>query len=219
MQLRLDSTDVLLAWTLDNRYVRELNCTERALYSLEPGCDAEGIYPTATPFEYVAQPPPTITPLPRTPSPGPTATITPTVQPRPILTAQVGEQRGEVAIGDVQIWSYEGQAGEQLTIRVEADSPANWATRGGDEPASPGALDTMVILTAPDGSDLNVYDQLTMLALDPPQSQDIEDGVNTDSLLEGFELPVDGTYTIEVSGYLYQTGGAYTLSIESQPPE
>ena len=51
------------------------------------------------------------------------------------------------------------------------------------------------------------------------QSGDIEPGINTDSLVEGLALSKNGTYQIEVSGALYRTGGAYTLIIESTPPE
>ena len=35
-QWRIDTHSELMAWTLDNRYVRELTCEERAIYRLEP---------------------------------------------------------------------------------------------------------------------------------------------------------------------------------------
>jgi WD40 repeat protein len=47
---RVDTLPQLLNWTFEHRYVRELTCTERALYSVVPGCDLQGIYPTRTPF-------------------------------------------------------------------------------------------------------------------------------------------------------------------------
>jgi hypothetical protein len=122
------------------------------------------------------------------------------------------------APGDYQIWQYHGTAGETLTIQAVADLPANWVSRGDDTAAPTGVLDTLVIVTAPDGRDLNVYNTGGGMFYDPPQSDDIEAGVNTDSLVEGLVLPVDGTYQIIVSGAQYQTGGAYTLIMEAQPP-
>jgi hypothetical protein len=38
---RIDSTlDELLSWTENNRYVPELTCEQRELYSVEPLCEA-----------------------------------------------------------------------------------------------------------------------------------------------------------------------------------
>jgi WD40 repeat protein len=45
-RLSLD-LDKLLDWTYANREVRELNCTERELYRIEPPCNADGTLPTA----------------------------------------------------------------------------------------------------------------------------------------------------------------------------
>ncbi|MBN1200539.1 MAG: protein kinase [Anaerolineae bacterium] len=220
-EYRIDSLDELRAWTLANRHVRELTCTERALYSLEPGCDAAGLFPTSTPYLTV-QPAATATLTPTVDFAHATATLTatttPTILPRPILTAQVGEQRGEVAIGNNQVWAYKGYAGEVLTIRVSADNPVNGFVPSEEEPLPDGMLDTVVIVTAPDGVDMNARGYLPA-RFDPPESNDIEPDVNTDSLIEGLVLPVNGTYRIEVSGLQYQTGGSYTLTIESQLPD
>jgi len=38
-QLRVDTSDELLAWVQENRYVREFTCEERALYRIEPLCE------------------------------------------------------------------------------------------------------------------------------------------------------------------------------------
>jgi WD40 repeat protein len=47
---RIDSTlDELLAWTKANRYIPDLTCDQRALYRLEPLCDANGTTSTNTP--------------------------------------------------------------------------------------------------------------------------------------------------------------------------
>ncbi len=38
-QFRIDTAAELLAWTLENRYIRDLTCAERALYQIEPLCE------------------------------------------------------------------------------------------------------------------------------------------------------------------------------------
>lgn len=219
-QHRLDSAGQLVAWAVNHRYIRELDCHERALYQLTPGCDAAGVWPTRTPY---------LTAIPTSASAtataggrvaaAPLASATLSATPRPRLAARQGANRGEVAAGDYQVWQYAGRAGERLTLRVEADVPANWASRGGAATAvAAGVLDTLVIVTDPDGRDLNVYNSGGGMVYDPPQSDDIEAGVNTNSLLPDLVLPVDGVYQIIVSGSGYRTGGAYTLFVESQPP-
>ncbi len=218
VQWRLDSLDQLVTWTLDNRIVRELTCDERALYQLAPLCDDAGRVPTRTPYP-TARPTAAIIAAPALDLSGPTSVVTPTpsVTPRPQLIAIVGENRGEVAVGDGQVWQYEGRAGETLTIRVNADLPANWAGRRDEHmlPAA-GVLDTLVIVTAPDGRDLNVYNSGGGMVYAPAQSDDIEAGALTDSLAESLVLPVAGLYEITISGAGYRTGGAYTMIIESQ---
>jgi hypothetical protein len=207
-QYRIDARDQLVAWTLANRYVRELTCNERTLYQLDPECEGDGIFPTRTPY-------PTAVPT-ATPAEAPVddladadttlATVTPTITPHPVLAAVPGEQQGEIRVGDHQVWLYTGQAGESLTVRVNAVPEA-------------GELDSRVVITAPDGRDLNVFNRGGGSFYDPAQSDDIEPGVITDSLVENLVLPVDGIYQIIVSGSGYRSGGAYTLMIESRPPE
>jgi len=218
---RLDSRDELLAWTMNHRLVRELTCDERQLYQLDVLCDVAGQYPTRTPF-----PPMVPTAVSSdtladgiagaTPS---AAIPTPSVTPRPVLTASVGENRGEVAVGDYQVWQYAGRAGEILSIQVHADMPANWAERGGTHDTSDaGVLDSLIIVTAPDGRDLNVYNSGGGMNYSPSTSDDIVPGAITDSLVDDLVLSVTGTYQIIVSGSGYDTGGTYTMIIESQVP-
>jgi hypothetical protein len=210
-QYRIDSPDQLITWTLDHRVVPEPDCDERTLYQLEPACDAAGVFPTRTPYP-TAYPTATIAAVPAgdlvTPS-----TATPSVTPRPILIAHLGENRGEVPVGGDQVWQYKGQAGETLTIRANADLPVNGAN------PSAGMLDTLVIVTDPDDRDLNVYNSGGGMVYHPAQSNDIQAGVNTDSLVDELVLPVSGTYQIIVSGSGYRTGGAYTLTLESRMPD
>jgi WD40 repeat protein len=217
-QWRIDTLDDLMAWTLANRDVRELTCTERALYSVEPGCDDQGVFPTRTPYP---------TPQATTPTPPRTVdlapdesvvTVTPPIPPRPVLTAQVGEQHGKVAIGDHQTWAYAGRAGESLTIQVNADQPCNWETPPESVPTSEiNCLDTLVLVKMPDGQDMNFNSLVGMF--EPTTCNDIEPGTNTNSRIDDLMLPEDGTYRITVSGFRFETGGVYTLTIESTPPE
>ena len=218
-QFRIDSTDQLIEWALDNRYIRELDCSERRLYQIEPACNEAGVFPTRTPystaFPTAASTAAADTNLTRTATLP--ADATRVISPQPMLMARLGENRGEVNIGGYQAWQYEGQAGEEITIHVRADRPANWADRGGQETtAAAGVLDTLVIITAPDGRDLNVYNSGGGMLYAYPQSDDIETGTNTDSLVAGLVLPVDGVYQIIVSGSGYRTGGTYTMFINSQ---
>jgi hypothetical protein len=108
-----------------------------------------------------------------------------------------------MAMADTQLWPYEGRAGEVLTIRVEADHPANWATRSQTEPTPEGGwFDTRLSVTSPEGT-------ILLGGFYSKEHNDIDPGQNTNSQIEGLTLPVDGTYFILVSGYLFQTGGAY----------
>jgi hypothetical protein len=75
----------------------------------------------------------------------------------------------------------------------------------------------MVVVVGADGVALNIINVGGALLFDPLTSDDIDPGVNTDSLIEGLILPVDGLYRIEVYG-AEQTSGPYTLTIESAPP-
>jgi WD40 repeat protein/energy-coupling factor transporter ATP-binding protein EcfA2 len=113
---RVQSVAELVLWSLDNRWVRELTCAERQQYAVDPLCDEEGVYPTWTPY-------PTLTPTvfgSPTPLPVWTPIDTPTPTPLPVA-AQVGEQEGEIAVGGGQVWTYQGAAGEVLTITTVAD--------------------------------------------------------------------------------------------------
>lgn len=127
-------------------------------------------------------------------------TFTPTPTASAQRVAQLGTQHSQIPLTGGEVWTYDGHAGEVLTIRVNADKPANdtdEATR-----AEKGLLDTYFILHAPDGSVLAEVD-------------DINPGIVTNSLLENFSLPSSGTYSIEVRGWNNSTGGGYRLVLES----
>ena len=114
--------------------------------------------------------------------------------------AQLGENRGEIPEGGSEIWTYEGQAGDILTIKAEADKPANEANT--EERLQAGLLDMMLIIYAPDG---------TIIA----KADDIQPGTVTDSVIEGLQLPADGTYQIEALGLEKELSGAYTLTLQA----
>lgn len=119
---------------------------------------------------------------------------TPTAVPAIVGTAQIGNNRGEIAIGERDLWTYEGSRGEVLNIRVEADNPVN--TR---QDVS-GLLDTYIVIYTPDGEVLT-------------EADDFDEGIITDSYIRGLSLPEDGSYQIEVRGYNLESGGEYTLKL------
>jgi hypothetical protein len=185
IQWRLATPELeeLLAWIDTNRYVRELNCEERELYQIKPLCEVELVEAKATPepMDGGLEAPDRIK-----------------------HTAQVGENRGEIVLGDFQIWLYEGQVGEVLTIRVLADNPADnvpYFNR-----LEHGVMDTVLYIISPDGTIIAMNDDAETIEM------------TTNSLIEGLVLPVDGTYRIEVHSVGGLNEGAYTLIIESSPP-
>ena len=112
--------------------------------------------------------------------------------------ASLGENRGAL-MGGSDIWTYEGQAGDILTIKAEADNPANDAYPQKRREA--GLLDMMLIVSF----------NGTILA----KANNIQPGMMTDSMIEGLQLPTDGTYKIEVFGLKKEGRGAYTLTLQA----
>ena len=165
--------DELLDWINGNRYVRELTCDEREAYRIEPLCQI------------------------------PVPTVAPAVTPRLRGRAHPGENRGEIILSSFDVWQYEGQAGETLTIRLNADRPANHAYSSMRFKFD--LLDTVLAIIAPGRRTL-------------AQNDDTIGGLITNSLIEGLVLPVDGTYRIEARGW-ENTAGRYTLVIQSTLPE
>jgi hypothetical protein len=90
-----------------------------------------------------------------------------------------------------------------LNIRVNADKPANEA--GSREQQERGLFDARFIVRAPDGKVLIEADDTVTTTLR-----------TTDPAVESLRLPVDGIYPIEVRSFGDETGGAYTMVIESQ---
>jgi hypothetical protein len=110
--------------------------------------------------------------------------------------AHIGDNRGEAAAGVWENWSYEGQAGEVLTVRVNADIP--WES---NQIVNTDGFDPWLLVWSPDGSQLD---------------ENFDYGLYfTDALIENMSLPVDGTYLINIADYVHDSSGAYTLIIES----
>ncbi|MBI5957444.1 MAG: hypothetical protein HY866_01825 [Chloroflexi bacterium] len=114
-----------------------------------------------------------------------------------------GDNRGEIALGEADVWMYTGQAGEVLNMQLKADRPAGDTTA--DQRIEFGLLDTMLVIRAPDGS---------LLA-----ANDDTNDTDTDSSLLDVSLPADGDYQIEVRSWGSQSAGSYTLLIESSLAE
>jgi WD40 repeat protein len=180
---------------LTERYAPELTCEQRRVFRVLPSCDGMNSVPDSAAY-------PTLTPAPTLadlfPSRTPAATNTPAPTPISAGTAQVGDNRGEIAIGGAETWIYNGGYGETLTIRVMADHPAN------DAEDRAGLLDTYLTVYTPNGDILYLAD-------------DIVPGRQTDSLIEDLILGSIGEYRIVVSSWNNESGGAYTLVIQSTP--
>jgi WD40 repeat protein len=153
--------------------------------------------PTLSPIILTVNAPATPTIPVWTPLPSPTASYTPTLTSTPVM-ARAGEQRGEIQRSSAQVWMYAGQAGDAVTIRVNADLPAV-----NDQVQNESGLDTYVTIYTPDG---------TILADNDDRSSDPH---YTDSYIESVTLPADGLYQIVVSDLLNANAGGYILVVES----
>jgi hypothetical protein len=122
-------------------------------------------------------------------------TMTPTAAAETGLEAEVGENEGEIEIGGGQLWTYEGEEGDIITIHVLADDPYYV-----DGETFEDGFDTIVTVRAENG---------TILA----EADDILTGTDSNPLIENLVLPEDGTYEIEVRSWDNRSGGEYTLVI------
>ncbi|MFN8371619.1 MAG: WD40 repeat domain-containing protein [Anaerolineae bacterium] len=178
------------------RFVPVLSCEQRIAYRVEPYCAADGTQPSITPY-------PSMTPTALSTAIFPTPTSYPSRTPAatPVAAAnraEAGEQHGEVQVGGGEVWTYYGSYGETLNIRVVADNPAN------DNEDRVGLFDSYLSISSPAGRVLYVSD-------------DIDPGVVTDSYISGLVLAATGVYEIEVRSWNNESGGTYTLIIESTP--
>jgi hypothetical protein len=180
-QLTNPSLDEMLAWVADNRYLRELSCEERQLYKIdEELCVQQAEEHAEATLE-------------------PGITVMEVIE-RPHQIAQIGENQGEINLGNFDIWIYEGKAGEILSIQLIAEHPADDTPL--EQAAELGLLDTILFVIGPDGSLLTGNDNADA------------DVFTSNSKVAGLELPVDGEYRLEARSYLDASEGGYTLVIE-----
>lgn len=134
-----------------------------------------------------------------TPTPAPSQTPAPTAMPVPAGTAQLGDNSGKIVPGQSQVWTYVGSASEFLMIRTQAVRPAY------DTPAQEqrerALLNVVFTMRKPDGTSLR-------------QETSSQAGPVGNIWGEMLVLPVTGTYQIEVSSAVTETGGAYTLTLK-----
>ncbi|MDZ4762920.1 MAG: TIR domain-containing protein [Chloroflexota bacterium] len=118
-----------------------------------------------------------------TPSPTPA----PTARASQAGAAGVGAQRGVIEIGGGVFWTYNGVAGEALTVRVNSTE-----------------FDTIVSMLDQSGTETAFNDDTTGLG----------GATTTNSRIDVF-LPANGVYRIEVRSFQNQSGGNYVLAVES----
>jgi len=196
----------IVPWIGANRHVRALTCQERELYQIEPFCDANG-HPTDEVQDLLTEVEMNLSTVePTSPLPSPLASPPPlpaalTRTPR---NARVGENRGELARHDFDVWAYEGRVGEILALQMIADKPIADGTPRHEQNAHD-SLDALLILIAPDGSQLALGDN----------QEPVGGMAVSDARIEGIRLPMSGTYLVQARSYWDEGAGGYSLFIES----
>lgn len=105
-------------------------------------------------------------------------------------SAHQGENDGVLQSGRSQLWTYYGEAGEMVTIRIEPDRPL------------PNGPDTYLIVRTPSGEILAENDDWSRTEYDP--------------CIDQLKLPETGIYEIEVHSYAGYRSGEYALIIGDQ---
>lgn len=195
---RIDSLDQVVLWTYANRYIEPLSCEQRDLYRVAVRCDARGSFPTATPYATSAPTlAPTLMPTPTGQAVQPSAT--PTLTPLPEVLLSVAA-RGDLAVGGRDLYTFFGRAGDVITVRAQANQPANSET---DQVAQvqQGLLDI----------NLTLFNASGFLVA---ENDNIADGL-TDAQIGPLALPSDGLYTMQINNINNpEVGGPYTLLVE-----
>ncbi len=104
-----------------------------------------------------------------TPTAAPTSTSPPQVVQQPITPGETVS--GEILPGGRDLWSFEGAAGQRITITMREDDSG---------------LDAVLILVGPDGAELR-YDD--------------DGWYGFNAIIQDYRLPLDGTYTITALGF------------------
>ncbi len=197
----------LVDWIDANRALRELTCLERETYRIEPLC-VNGVSEetSAGMLAAVRRATATLDNAPATPQEVTAGDGPPdlTLPERAPMVAVLGENRGELARGDFDIWIYEGRAGEVITVHMVADRPLTDRTISLDERYEAGVLDTDLAIIGPDGKLMDFVNDETTVDLQR----------YSDARIIAVRLPEDGPYRIEARSALDDQAGPYTLIIE-----
>lgn len=112
-----------------------------------------------------------------------------------------GENEGSIYMDGQQLWSFEGEAGEVITLRVTADY---WdeSFLNAEPLLLQRRLDTILTLNEPMGGQF---------------AFDNDSDGTTNSELVNITLPSDGTYTVSVGSFGGLTRGGYRLFFERNP--
>ena len=119
-----------------------------------------------------------------TPTAAPISTSPPAVVQQPITPGQTVS--GEILPGGSDLWSFEGAAGQRITITMQEDDSG---------------LDTVLILMGPDGTELR-YDD--------------DGWYGFNSIIPDYPLPQDRTYTIMALGYGSSAGAYLLMLADLQ---
>ncbi len=115
----------------------------------------------------------------------PTPSPTPLPTPVDVGTISFGQSvRGELGVGERQVWHFTGEAGQVISISLFAD---DWTD-----------TDTYLELLGPDGERI---------------AEDDDGGPALNSLIRGVSLPTDGDYTILVRTFNDAGDGGYELTL------
>ena len=148
-KIETPSLEELLDWIDSHRVVRELTCTERDLYQIEPLYDGEiSDHDSALMAETADMDVSSVQVSPL----------------RPIHFAHVGKNLGEIALGDFDVWHYEGKKGEILNVHMKADQPVFFKSI-----KEIGQLDTILIVISPEGNLLETNDSFNLGGYDSVQ--------------------------------------------------
>jgi hypothetical protein len=197
----------LMDWLAQNRILRELTCSERETYRITPLCvNGRPVETTADMLATVRRATAGLV-IDNQPVPEDVEPLEIRTPERTPKVAVVGENRGELARGDFDVWTYEGKAGETLSIQMVADRPVTDWTLPLEERYAAGVLDTVVQVVMPDKtwSDFSGDDYAT------------DDSRVSDAFLRGIHLRADGTYRIEARSAMDDQAGPYTLIIKRLP--
>ena len=205
-QLAEPTRGEIIPWIRENRVLRELTCQERMTYQIAPLCDAEGNVDSGTEVllanvaeKLVGVETAVSHPIESSPP------VFPTAAPRATHIAELGDNQGELAHHSFDLWTYEGTVNELLTIHMIANNPPSVPIPHADRLDS-NALDTVLILIAPDGSQVAMIDDGTASS----------DATEFDALIDSIRLPVSGSYRIEARSIWDIGAGAYTLRLDSR---